>query len=148
MPDPAHPTQFCPIGSTMLSRRGVARLALALSATAIGQGFSNEAFAVTDPTIAVADPHPRRRVRVLDTEISYVETGRGDPIVFLHGNPTYSYLWRNVIPYVSPFGRCLAPDMVGMGRSGKSPTQDYGFTDRAHHLDAWFAALELTMDVI
>ena len=71
--------------------------------------------------ISPADPHPRRRIRVLDSEISYVGTGRGDPIVFLHGNPTSSYLWRNVIPYVGGLGRCLAPDLVGMGRSGKSP---------------------------
>lgn len=64
------------------------------------------------------DPHPRRRVAVLDTEMSYVETGRGDPIVFLHGNPTSSYLWRNIIPYLSQHGRCLAPDLLGMGQSG------------------------------
>jgi haloalkane dehalogenase len=48
--------------------------------------------------ISAADPHPRGRVNVLDSEISYVDTGTGDPVVFLHGNPTSSYLWRNVIP--------------------------------------------------
>ncbi len=47
-----------------------------------------------------ADPHPRKRVPVLDTEMSYADTGEGDPIVSLHGNPTSSYLWRNVISYV------------------------------------------------
>jgi pimeloyl-ACP methyl ester carboxylesterase len=73
--------------------------------------------------IDASDTHPRQRVTVLDTEISYVDTGTGDPIVFLHGNPTSSYLWRNVIPYVSGLGRCLAPDLVGMGQSGKSPAQ-------------------------
>jgi haloalkane dehalogenase len=103
---------------------------------------------ITDAPIAAADPHPRSRIRVLDTEISYVDTGRGDPIVFLHGNPTYSYLWRNIIPYVSGLGRCLAPDMVGMGRSGKSPSQAYRFTDHAAYLDAWFDALGLTKDVV
>ena len=72
------------------------------------------------------DPHPRRRVAVLDTEMSYVETGRGDPIVFLHGNPTSSYLWRNIIPYLSQHGRCLAPDLLGMGQSGKSPAVPTG----------------------
>jgi haloalkane dehalogenase len=94
-----------------------------------------------------ADPHPRRRVAVADTVISYVETGRGDPIVFLHGNPTSSYLWRNIIPYVSDLGRCLAPDLVGMGQSGKSPLQAYRFVDHARYLDAWFEALGLTSNV-
>ena len=56
-----------------------------------------------------ADRHPRKRVRVLDSEMSYVDVGEGDPIVFLHGNPTSSYLWRNIIPYVAGLGRCLAP---------------------------------------
>jgi haloalkane dehalogenase len=97
--------------------------------------------------ISPADPHPRRRVRVLDSEISYVDTGRGDPIVFLHGNPTSSYLWRNVIPHVSRLGRCLAPDLVGMGRSGKSPREAYRFSDHAAYLDAWFEALDLTRNV-
>ena len=94
------------------------------------------------------DPHPRRRVRVLDSEISYVDTGAGAPIVFLHGNPTSSYLWRNIIPYVSRLGRCLAPDLVGMGGSAKSPTDAYRFTDHARYLDAWFDALGLDRDVI
>ena len=97
--------------------------------------------------ISPADPHPRRRVRVLDSEISYVDTGRGDPIVFLHGNPTSSYLWRNVIPHVSTLGRCLAPDLVGMGRSGKSPRGAYRFGDHAAYLDAWFDALGLERDI-
>ena len=97
--------------------------------------------------ISPADPHPRRHIRVLDSEISYVDTGRGDPIVFLHGNPTSSYLWRNVIPHVSELGRCLAPDLVGMGRSGKSPREAYRFIDHAAYLDAWFDALGLTKNV-
>lgn len=93
------------------------------------------------------DPHPRRRVAVLDTEMSYVDLGRGDPIVFLHGNPTSSYLWRNIIPYLSEQGRCLAPDLVGMGQSGKSPTNAYRFVDHARYLDAWFEALGLRSSV-
>jgi haloalkane dehalogenase len=64
--------------------------------------------------ISSADPHPRRRIAVLDSEMSFVDVGQGDPIVFLHGNPTWSYLWRNIIPYAAPLGRCLAPDLVGM----------------------------------
>ena len=70
-----------------------------------------------------------------------VDVGAGDPIVFLHGNPTSSYLWRNVIPHVAGLGRCLAPDLVGMGRSGRSPTYSYRFADHARYLDAWFEAM-------
>ena len=79
---------------------------------------------MTSMQVSSADPHLRRRVRVLDTEMSYVDVGDGDPIVFLHGNPTSSYLWRNIIPFLRGSGRCLAPDLVGMGQSGPAP--DWG----------------------
>src|SRR5262245_62964764 len=92
-------------------------------------------------TISASDPHPRRRAHVAGTEISYVETGQGMPIVFLHGNPTWSYLWRNVIPFVSSLRRCLAPDLIGMGESGRSPRRAYRFVDHAQYLDAWFDAV-------
>jgi haloalkane dehalogenase len=108
----------------------------------------NEAGSITQARIGAADPHPRQRVSVLDSEISYVDTGVGQPIVFLHGNPTSSYLWRNIIPYVGDLGRCLAPDLVGMGRSGKSPHKAYRFVDHARYLDAWFETLGLTRDII
>src|SRR5581483_11598169 len=98
---------------------------------------------MSDP-IPAADPHPRRRVSVLDSEMAYVDTGAGDPVVFLHGNPTSSYLWRNVIPHVTPVGRCLAPDLIGMGDSGRPPACSYRFVDHARYLDAWFEALGLT----
>jgi haloalkane dehalogenase len=98
--------------------------------------------------ISAADPHPRKRVKVLDSEMSYVDVGSGDPIVFLHGNPTSSYLWRNIIPYVAGLGRRLAPDLIGMGQSGKSPSQAYRFVDHARYLDAWFEALNLTRNVV
>lgn len=106
---------------------------------------------MTDSQVAelpdASDPQLRQRVTVLDTEMSYVDVGEGDPIVFLHGNPTSSYLWRNIIPYLTPHGRCLAPDLIGMGASGKSPTQAYRFIDHVRYLDAWFEALGLTKDV-
>ena len=69
----------------------------------------------------------RRYVTVGEVPIAYVDVGRGDPIVFLHGNPTPSYLWRNIIPHALPFGRCLALDYPGMGNSGQSPTAHTGF---------------------
>lgn len=79
--------------------------------------------------------------------MAYVDTGQGDPVVFLHGNPTSSYLWRNVIPHVEPAARCLAPDLVGMGASGKAPAGSYRFADHARYLDAWFDAVGLTGNV-
>ena len=97
--------------------------------------------------ISGADRYLRRRVRALDTEMAYVDAGTGDPIVFLHGNPTSSYLWRNVIPQVEPAARCLAPDLVGMGDSGKTPDGAYRFVDHARYLDAWFEALGLARNV-
>jgi len=97
--------------------------------------------------ISAEDNHPRRRVRVLDSEMSYVTVGKGHPIIFLHGNPTSSYLWRNVIPHVSDLGWCLAPDLVGMGRSAASPSGAYRFLDHARYLDAWFEALDLRQNV-
>src|ERR1700741_3639435 len=73
--------------------------------------------------ISANDPHPRKRLKVIDSEMAYVDIGTGAPIIFLHGNPTSSYLWRNVIPHLSGLGRCLAPDLVGMGESGRTPKE-------------------------
>jgi len=98
---------------------------------------------VTDAPISAADRYDRRRAAVLDSEMAYVDTGRGRPVVFLHGNPTSSYLWRNVIPHVEGTARCLAPDLIGMGRSGPAPAGSYRFVDHARYLDAWFDALAL-----
>jgi len=98
--------------------------------------------------LSTADPYPRKRVRVADSEMAYVDTGSGDPIVFLHGNPTSSYLWRNVIPHVAGQYRCLAPDLIGMGDSGKSTSGTYRFVDHARYLDAWFEALAFSPNVV
>jgi haloalkane dehalogenase len=100
-----------------------------------------------DNVISATDLYERKRVKVLDTEIAYIDTGNGAPIVFLHGNPTSSYLWRNVIPHVDPLGRCLAPDLIGMGESGKSPKGSYRFIDHARYLDAWFEEVGITENV-
>jgi haloalkane dehalogenase len=98
---------------------------------------------MSEASISAADSHPRKRAQLLGTEISYVDVGAGDPMVFLHGNPTSSYLWRNVIPHLSGLSRCLAPDLVGMGASGKAPDGSYRFADHARYLDAWFEQLQL-----
>jgi haloalkane dehalogenase len=102
---------------------------------------------MSDTTISAVDPNPRKRVNVDGVEIAYVDIGHGDPIVFLHGNPTSSYLWRNVIPHLSGLGRCLAPDLVGMGESGHTPDGSYRFVDHARYLDGWFEALGLARNV-
>jgi haloalkane dehalogenase len=81
-------------------------------------------------------------VDVLDSTMAYREVGTGTPFVLLHGNPTSSYGWRNILPAVGAVGRALAPDLVGMGRSGK-PESAYRFADHARYLDAWFDALGL-----
>ena len=87
-------------------------------------------------------------VEVLDSFMSYRDTGTGAiPVVFLHGNPTSSYLWRNVIPHVADQARCLAPDLIGMGESGK-PDIAYRLADHVRYLDAWFDAMGLDEVVI
>ncbi|WP_243793668.1 haloalkane dehalogenase [Saccharopolyspora gloriosae] len=80
---------------------------------------------------------------VLDSTIHHVEAGGGDPIVFLHGNPTSSFLWRHVFRRLDGQGRLLAADLIGFGDSGK-PGIDYDLDDHQRYLDAWFDALELT----
>jgi haloalkane dehalogenase len=87
---------------------------------------------------------------VLDRHMAYVDVGAGRPIVFLHGNPTSSYLWRNVWPRCQALGRCLAPDLIGMGDSDKLPESGpdrYTFAEHRRYLDAWFDRLDLTADV-
>lgn len=79
---------------------------------------------------------------VLDSFVSHHEIGAGSPIAFLHGNPTSSHVWRNVMPVLSGQARCLAPDLIGMGASGK-PDIAYRYADHARYLDAWFTALDL-----
>ena len=85
------------------------------------------------PPVPADDPFPRSRVGVRGQEMAYVDVGSGDPIVFLHGNPTSSYLWRNVIPHVRHLGRCIAPDLIGMGESDKLPDPRRGTYSFATH---------------
>jgi haloalkane dehalogenase len=92
--------------------------------------------------ISADDRFVRRFATVHGSRMAYIDEGRGDPIVFLHGNPTSSYLWRNVIPHVVAHGRCIAPDLIGMGRSDK-PKLGYQFADHARYLDGFFDALGL-----
>jgi haloalkane dehalogenase len=102
---------------------------------------------VRQSEISSKDPFERRSIPVLDSTMSFVDAGRGDAIVLLHGNPTSSYLWRNVIPHLQDVGRCLAPDLIGMGRSGNAGNGSYRFVDHARYLDAWFDAMGLSRAV-
>ena len=102
---------------------------------------------MTQETISTQDSHPRKRISTGGIDISYVDTGTGDPIVFLHGNPTSSYLWRNIMPHLAPFGRCIAPDLIGMGDSDKLPDSGpecYRFVEHRGHLDGFPAAAGIT----
>ena len=88
--------------------------------------------------ISAALPYQKQRRRVLGREMAYVEVGQGDPIVLLHGNPTSSYLWRNVLPHLVGLGRCIAPDLIGMGDSDKLPDSgpgSYRFVEHRRYLD-------------
>jgi haloalkane dehalogenase len=89
-------------------------------------------------------PFEKQFISVLGHRMAYVEVGAGDPIVFLHGNPTSSYLWRNVIPHLEGAGRCIAPDLIGMGDSAKLPESgpgSYTFVEHRRYLDALLEAL-------
>ena len=92
--------------------------------------------------ISSAFPYQSKYQEVHGSKIHYIEEGTGDPILFLHGNPTSNYLWRNVIPHLSSQGRCIAPDLIGMGRSDK-PDLDYGFHDTYQYVEGFIKALDL-----
>ncbi len=95
--------------------------------------------------------HAKQHVTVRGKRMAYVEMGEGSPIVFLHGNPTSSYLWRNVMPGLSGLGRCIAPDLIGMGDSDKLDHPgpgSYRFVEHRQYLDALLEALGVGSDVI
>lgn len=96
--------------------------------------------------ISAQSPYKKQLKTIHGSEMAYVEVGEGDPIVFLHGNPTSSYLWRNVLPYVQTLGRCIAPDLIGMGDSDKLPNSgpdSYRFVEHRRYLDSLLEALDV-----
>jgi haloalkane dehalogenase len=99
---------------------------------------------VLDPRIGAftAQPYPSKFIDVDGVPIHYVEAGVGDPVLFIHGNPTSSYLWRNVMPHVALAGRVIALDLPGFGHSGKS-TAGYTLQDQQRYLDGFIEALGL-----
>jgi haloalkane dehalogenase len=97
---------------------------------------------MSEQEISAAFPFESKFVEVQGSRMHYVEEGTGDPVLFLHGNPTSSYLWRNVIPHLSPLARCIAPDLIGMGKSDK-PDIEYRFFDHVRYVDGFIEALGL-----
>jgi haloalkane dehalogenase len=94
--------------------------------------------------IGTSYPAEKQRVNVKGLEMAYVEIGQGDPILFLHGNPTSSYLWRNIMPHLVERGRCIAPDLIGMGDSDKLPRSavfSYTYAQHRQYLDGFIDAV-------
>jgi len=94
------------------------------------------------PKIAADFPFESHYIEVHGSRMHYIDEGEGDPILFLHGNPTSSYLWRNIIPHVTSMGRVIAPDLIGMGKSDK-PDLEYRFVDHSRYLEGFIEALGL-----
>lgn len=104
---------------------------------------------MTEKAISAAEL-PKKFVTISGRAIAYSEMGEGDPIIFLHGNPTSSYLWRNVMPHLADQGRCIAPDLIGMGDSDKlepSGPERYTFREHRRFLDAFLEAMDVTSNV-
>lgn len=97
----------------------------------------------TTSEISAAFPFEPHYVEVNGSKMHYVEQGAGDPILFLHGNPTSSYLWRNIIPHLSSLGRCIAPDLIGQGKSDK-PDIEYRFFDHVQYVEGFIQQLGLS----
>jgi haloalkane dehalogenase len=100
--------------------------------------------------ISAAERYEKQTIDVLGARMACVDTGSGDPIVFLHGNPTSSYLWRNVMPHLEGRGRLIAPDLIGMGDSDKlepSGPDRYTFVEHRRYLDALLEALGVGANV-
>jgi haloalkane dehalogenase len=81
-------------------------------------------------------------IEINESKMHYLEAGTGNPILFLHGVPTSSYLWRNIIPHLSPLGRCIAPDLIGFGRSDK-PNIAYSIFDHINYIQKFIEAMSL-----
>tara|TARA_B100000953_G_scaffold45295_1_gene34620 strand:+ start:762 stop:1637 length:876 start_codon:yes stop_codon:yes gene_type:complete len=91
-----------------------------------------------------ANASTKKKILINNKSIAYVDSGSGDPIIFLHGNPTSSYLWRNITPHLETQGRCISIDLIGMGDSDKLDNPDensYLFEEHYHYLSAAIESL-------
>lgn len=92
--------------------------------------------------ISAAYPYESHFADIYGSKLHYIEQGKGRPILFLHGIPASSYVWRNVIPHLSSLGRCIAPDLIGMGKSDK-PNIEYTVFDHIKYIDKLIETLNL-----
>ena len=90
--------------------------------------------------------HPKSKISVNNKNMAYVEMGQGKTMLFLHGNPTSSYLWRNIMPYFSNIKRCVAPDLIGMGDSEKLDSNEVGTYNFFEH-QKWLNDLLETLNL-
>ena len=107
---------------------------------------SSSSIILADKSILSKFPYKSYFLDVLDSEIHYVDEGNrsgSHTFLLLHGNPTSSYLWRNIIPHLTDYGRVVAPDLIGMGKSGK-PDIGYTFEDHIHYIDEFIERLGLS----
>jgi len=81
-------------------------------------------------------------IEVHGSKIHYVDEGTGEPILFLHGNPESAYVWRNIIPHLTALGRCIAPDLIGFGKSDK-PDIEYRFFDHVKYVEGFIEKMNL-----
>ena len=98
---------------------------------------------LTEKAISTDFPFASHYIEVHGSKLHYIDEGSGDPILFLHGNPTSSYLWRNIVSYLIPHGRCIALDLIGMGKSDK-PDIPYRFFDHARYLEGFIEKMDLS----
>ncbi len=96
----------------------------------------------TQQDISADFPYSSNYIEVHGSKLHYVDEGSGDPILSLHGNPTSSYLWRNIIPHVTSLGRAIAPDLIGMGKSDK-PDIEYSFFDHVKYVEGFIEKMGL-----
>jgi haloalkane dehalogenase len=96
--------------------------------------------------ISSAFPFESKYIEVHGSRMHYIDVGQGEPVLFLHGNPTSSYLWRNIIPHVSGQARCIAPDLIGMGKSDH-PDIPYRYDDHYRYVSGFIDALDLKSKV-
>lgn len=110
------------------------------AAPAAPPGPAGQSFA--EPDISPDYPYEPHYVEVFGSRMHYITAGSGDPILLLHGNPTWSYLWRNIIPHLSSLGQVIAPDLIGFGRSDK-PNIEYSWADHSRYLEKFIEKMGL-----
>ncbi len=132
---------FTNLGRRTLNALLGATLIVAVSGVFLGQARAHQQ-KPSGPAISAEFPFQSKFVEILGSRIHYIDEGTGDAILFIHGNPTSSYLWRNILPYAIPHGRVIALDLIGMGKSDK-PDIDYTFADHAKYVAGFIEALDL-----